>query len=493
VPLFNLTFAGRNIIISKLEEYNVIKRFTTRRHALAYLLIISFIGWLSISTFPAFAQGQNPDATPAKPGAAGKDIQKESPESTTAVIEKTDSAKPKVIKKHFPWLGVLLSLAIAGGLVYYFFILKTTLQINTTPAGARIYLDGKDSAKISPCQLQPAIGGHTIKAVLEGYADVEYKVVVKNGKNSLAINLDIATYEMTAPEANANVQRETTCLIRWDSSAMAAAVAASATGRTQGVTQVDLELFQDDIKVSDIALGVPNSGSYTWNVPAPTAEGHNFKILVSCSAAPLSRAFGNAFNLLGFKEDFTDNKADFWLPDNASDWRTAGGYYTASKTNARPAFSIYDFAYGESAYTVESRMRWSESSGGNSGAPLFIMLGNSNSFTNNFGYVLGYAMDGTVSIYKVENYNLGDSLPGSQAILYQGSSGAVMQGLNSWNTVKVVRNDAMYALFINDILVYTLIDSTYNPTHVMIGFGGAAGLTTCDFDYVYVTVNPGTH
>jgi hypothetical protein len=293
---------------------------------------------------------------------------------------------------------------------------------------------------------------------------------------------------MTVPEANANVQRETNCLIRWDSSAMASAVAASATGRTQGVTKVDLKLFQNDLKVSDIALGVPNSGSYNWNVPATTAEGHNFKILVSCSAVPVSSAFGNAFNLLGFKEDFTDNTADFWLPDNATDWKTVGGYYTASKTIARPAFSIYNFTYGESSYTVESRMRWSETSGGNSGAPLFIMLGNSNSFTANFGYVLGYNMDGMISIYMVENYNLQDPPPGSPTILYSNSSSAVNKGLNAWNTVKVVRNNATYALYINDILVYTLIDSKYNPTHVILGFGGDGEKTTCDFDYVYVTV-----
>lgn len=479
----------------------MIKRFEAQRKALAYLLIFSFIGWVNTSAFPGFAQGQTPadftqkriEVSKDSPAFNSDSANTENPENRTPVVEKSENAKPKVKKKHFPWLGVILSLAIVGGLVYYLFILKTTLQVNTTPAGARIYLDGKDSAKISPCQLQPSLGVHTIKAVLEGYADLEQGVVVKNGKNSIELLLDIGTFDITAPEANANVQRETTCLINWNSSALATQAAAPAAGKALGVPKVDLELFQDGVKVSDIAHGVPNSGSYTWDVPAATKEGHNFKILVSCSGFPAARAFGPAFNLLGFKEDFADNKADFWLPDNASAWYTAGGYYTTVKTTESLATGIYDFFYGETSYTVESRMRWSEHSGGNSGAPLFIMLGSSNSFTNNSGYALGYSMDGMVSIYKIENYNLLDPPPGEPAILYSSSSSAVNQGLNAWNTVKVMRNKSRYALYINSILVYTLIDSTYNPTHVMIGFSGAGEKTTCDFDYVYMTVDPENH
>jgi hypothetical protein len=477
------------------------KRSATASKVLTYLLIFSFIGWANASAFQSFAQGQTPAAQAKKTIAANGDLQAvdtgngetDTHAMKTQAVEKAESEKPHVKKKHFHWFGVILGLAIVGGLVYYLFILKHNLQVNTTPAGARIYLDGKDSGNISPCLLKPSLGAHTIKAVLDGYADLEQEVVVKNGKNSVELILDIGTFDISAPAANANVQRETTCLISWDSSAQAARVPAPAAGKAQGVPLVDLELFQSGVKVSDIAHGVQNSGSYTWNVPAATKEGHNCKILVSCPGVPEARAFGPAFNLLGFKEDFADNKADFWLPDNASSWNAAGGYYTAVKTTENLATAIYDSFYGESSYTVESRMRWSEHSGGNGGAPLFIMLGNTNSFTSNSGYVLGYSMDGMVSIYKIEYCNLLDPPPFEPAILYSGSSSAVNQGLNAWNTVRVVRNESRYALYINSILVYTLIDSTYNPTHVMIGFGGAGEKTTCDFDYVYVTVDPESH
>jgi hypothetical protein len=471
----------------------------TQRKALTYILIFSFIGWVNATTFPVLAQEQNPDAQAQKNIEASKDFQAvksvtlkaEKPDTPKPVVEKTASTKPKIKKRHFPWFGIFLGLAVAGGLVYYFLIMKTTLQVDTDPAGAKIYLDGSDTAKITPCQLSPSIGSHTIKAALEGYADVERQVVIKNGKNSVNIPLEIGTYTLTAPAAGANVQRETPCVIRWNSSAMAASLASPASNKTMGVPTVDLELYLWDTRVNDIARGVPNSGSYTWNVPANTTEGYNFKILVSCPGVPESRGFGPPFNLLGFKEDFTDNTADFWLPDNAANWKVAGGYYTASKTTERLSINIYNFLYSGSSFTIESKMRWSEFSGGNSGAQLFIMLGNSNNFNDISGYALGYSMDGTINIYMINSYNFLDPPPDLPTPLYSGSSSAVNTGLNNWNTVKVVRNDTSYTLYINNTLIYTFIHSTYNPTHIMLGFSSAAGVkTTCDFDYVYMTMNP---
>lgn len=416
-------------------------------------------------------------------------IKAEKPEAPKMVVEKAASAKPVIKKRPFPWFGVVLGLAVVGWLAYHLLIVKTTLQVGTTPSGAKVYMDGNNTGKITPCELKPALGAHQIKVILDGYGDVEQEVVIKNGKNSLNIPLDIGTYTLFSPNSGSMVQREAPCLITWDSSAMAVPQATAASVRTMGVTNVDLELYRVDAKVSDIARGVPNSGSYTWNVPAATAEGNNFKIRISCPGVPESSTFGPAFDLLGFKEDFTDNTADFWLADNALSWNAVGGYYTASKTTEKLGLSIYNFLYPGSSYTVESRMRWSEFTGSNSGAPLFIMLGISNSFTANAGYVLGYGMDGAISITLVENYNFLEPPPGPPTVIYSGSSTAVNQGPGNWNTVKVVRSGSSYTLFINGTLVYAFTHSAYNPTYVMLGFGGAGVKTTCDFDYVHMTVD----
>ncbi|MCX6555096.1 MAG: PEGA domain-containing protein, partial [Candidatus Aminicenantes bacterium] len=447
-------------------------------------------------------------------------LKAEKPVVEKPALEKTGSEKAQVKKRHFPWLGVILGLAVAGGLIYYFLIMKTTLQVETTPSGAKVYLDGSDTAKVTPCQLEPSIGSHVIKVSLEGYADVEREFVVKNGKNSLTIPLDLGTYEVSAPATNTNVQREAPCLISWESSAMAAtAVSPSsvqphrgtaatvqphkgtdatvqphkgtdATVQPLAVTSIDLELYQNESKVADIAKGVVNSGTYTWNVPATTAEGYNFKVHITCPAASESHAFGQSFNLLGFKEDFTDNVADFWLPDSTTTWSTAGGYYSGSNTTDRANASIYDFFYLATSYTVESRMRWSEFNGSNSNAPIFIMLGTSKSFTSNSGFVLGYTKDGTVSVYQLDNFNFIIPPSGPPTTMYSASSTVVNTGINNWNTIKVVRVGSNYAFYINDTMVYAFVNTIYNPYYVLVGFVGSGMKTTCDFDYVYMTVNP---
>lgn len=474
--------------------------FAIRHKALGWMLIFAFLAWISPTDLSLSAQDTNsarPDSarTDRCQGASpadASDSEAEALEWATQFVEKAEKDRPAIKKKPFPWLGVFLAVALAGGLIYYFLILKTTLRIDSDPSGAKVYLDGKDTAKITPCELKPAIGAHKIRLSLNGYADVEREVVVKNGKNSLLIPLDLGGYTLLTPANNANVLREAPCLISWDSNALAETTASQPSPRPMAVPKVDLELYQGDVKVADIARGVPNSGSYTWNVPGPTAEGHDFKIQISCPGVDESRSFGPAFNLQGFREDFADNTADFWIPDSTTAWNAAGGYYSANKTGEGVGISIYDFFYPESSFTVESRLRWSEFQGANTAAPLFIMLGTSNSFTNNSGYALGYTADGTVSVQRLDGYNFNEPPAAPPETLFSAQSSAVNKGINSWNTIKVVRSDSSYSLYINDILVHAFQHSAYNPNYILLGFGGAGVTTRCDFDLVHMTVGPGS-
>jgi hypothetical protein len=457
------------------------------RRGLVCLLIVPFVGCLLLAPVPVEALPNGRASAEAHGTVAASP---DSPDSGTAAVEKQAQARVPGRKKHFPWLGAVLSLALAGGLIYYFFILKTTLQVNTDPPGARIFADGKDSGLVSPCLLKLAVGAHDIKAVLEGYADAEIEVVVKNGKNTVDIPLDIGTFALSAPAADENIQRETECPIRWDSSAMAGTAFLPSTRKALAVTRVDLDLCQDDVVVEHIARAVPNSGTYTWNVPGTTREGHNFKIRVLCSDAPDARAVGPAFNLLGFREDFADNRADFWLTDPGSSWTVAGGTFAAAHAGEGFSLAIYDFFYGESAYAVEARLRWNEAGASVSNEEKFVMLGSSNSFSQNSGYLFGCDREGGVRIYRVDNFDFQTGQSGSMTALYSGFSGAVVPGLLNWNTLKVVRSGGSYTLFINGTLVHVLLDSTYNPTHVMVGFHGTGARSAGELDHVHMTVDP---
>jgi hypothetical protein len=102
----------------------------------------------------------------------------------------TDTLKKRAI---WPWIvgGVL----VAGGVLAYFLLrdghdkkdtngtpagpITGSVQVNSTPQGARVYLDGADTGKVTNCLLSNlAPGSHAVKLTKEGYADAETKFEV---------------------------------------------------------------------------------------------------------------------------------------------------------------------------------------------------------------------------------------------------------------------------------------------------------------------------
>ena len=57
-----------------------------------------------------------------------------------------------------------------------------TLEISSTPAGARVYIDGADTEKITPATiLSLASGQHKYRLVLSGYSDATGTVIIEPG------------------------------------------------------------------------------------------------------------------------------------------------------------------------------------------------------------------------------------------------------------------------------------------------------------------------
>jgi hypothetical protein len=50
------------------------------------------------------------------------------------------------------------------------------ILVATTPPGARILVDGRDSGFVTPCNLDVSEGNHTVELVLEGYATTSLKL-----------------------------------------------------------------------------------------------------------------------------------------------------------------------------------------------------------------------------------------------------------------------------------------------------------------------------
>ncbi|MCP5101847.1 MAG: PEGA domain-containing protein [bacterium] len=115
-------------------------------------------------------------------------MEQETVESKTIAKERQKKRK----KKKFPILPILLG--VAAAVAIYFLVLKKkkevpttgTINVQSSPTGAAIQLDGQPSGKVTNAVLtNVSAGSHTIKLVKEGYQDYEVSVTVEAGKESL--------------------------------------------------------------------------------------------------------------------------------------------------------------------------------------------------------------------------------------------------------------------------------------------------------------------
>jgi formylglycine-generating enzyme required for sulfatase activity len=117
---------------------------------------------------------------------------KEKPESFKPVAIAGKSAdETEVKKKKFPWL-IVGGAVVAGAAVAVLLLTKKknsssatkgNIQVESTPTGAKIYLDGSDTGKTTNSTIYDvAAGTHSVKLVLPGFDDYEQSVTVKGGQ-----------------------------------------------------------------------------------------------------------------------------------------------------------------------------------------------------------------------------------------------------------------------------------------------------------------------
>ena len=76
------------------------------------------------------------------------------------------------------------------------------LNVSSEPPGGQIFLDGTDTGKVTPAELEVAPGDHTIKVTLEGHVDAEEQVTLSFAeRRDMPMTLDTAdTDGSTQPE-----------------------------------------------------------------------------------------------------------------------------------------------------------------------------------------------------------------------------------------------------------------------------------------------------
>jgi hypothetical protein len=165
------------------------------------------------------------------------------------------------------------------------------VTVASTPAGAAIWVDGSDAAKITPADVSVPPGEHVIALKREGYESAEQSVTVALGERS-HVELTLAT---AAPEARPDA--EVNDRPKWTSDegyhpGAAFWVAVGGTVAAAGVTTVfgvmalskhsqfedkpTRELYDDgrrDAVISDVALGVASACAVTAGVLFFTSRG----------------------------------------------------------------------------------------------------------------------------------------------------------------------------------------------------------------------------
>jgi subtilisin family serine protease len=158
----------------------------------------------------------------------------------------------------------------------------------------------------------------------------------------------------------------------------------------------------------------------------------------------------------GFFENFDYGEAPNWVDDGSGTWSIED--FVLKMTGSSPAsstvrYSIYDEDFDDFTYQV-SLMRTQ----GDLNTSHGMTFRGDGTYQNT--YVFHLAADGQYLIYKLVGGSATWLIPGWTY------SSAIHQGLDVWNTLKVVCSGSTMEFYINDILVESLVDSQFSSGQV---------------------------
>ncbi|MBN1272962.1 MAG: SUMF1/EgtB/PvdO family nonheme iron enzyme [Candidatus Aminicenantes bacterium] len=144
------------------------------------------------------------------------------PAAKPVVKKKAAPVRKPAKKKKTPWL-IIVGLLAGGGAAAAILLLgggpeTGTIEINSTPSGARVYHNSTDTGLITNCRLTDVeTGSHSIKLVKEGYEDYQQSVTVTERQTEV-INADLTanTINVSAPTGGSVWMAEDEMEIRWN-------------------------------------------------------------------------------------------------------------------------------------------------------------------------------------------------------------------------------------------------------------------------------------
>ena len=158
-----------------------------------------------------------------------------------------------------------------------------------------------------------------------------------------------------------------------------------------------------------------------------------------------------------FSENFNDGVADNWLTDGSGTWAVTSEVYCMEGSSPTTNIARWTYYDGDSSdFTYQARVR--KTSGSQSAAMGLFFRSSDGSITNN-AYIFHINANGSYKYCKYVNGDFG-YLSGWK------SSPAINEGLNVWNTLKVVAQGTNFDLYCNGTLLTSFTDTSHSAGKV---------------------------
>lgn len=175
-----------------------------------------------------------------------------------------------------------------------------------------------------------------------------------------------------------------------------------------------------------------------------------------------------------------------WQPNPAGKWAIRDGKYTSTVNLSNWDYSIYNYNFASSQYTLTVKMKRTMGKKDRSNAVALVTGPNPTAMS---GYLFNYTAAGYVSIFKISNFNFNTGAGAAREIPPGwGFTSVVNKGLGSDNTFKIVRQGNNYTYHLNGIKLKSFADSTHNPGYIFVGTDCGGKTTQLFIDYVYLDV-----
>lgn len=443
---------------------------------------------------------------------------------STGFIEQEESAPALKKGKRFPWLIVAL-VAVAGGTALYFLVLKKKNYTLTVTVGEGV--TGTPVAGTSTNKKGTAVsynyslqsGFSNLSVTLDGAPVAASGTVTMNANHTLAASATktfVLTVSMgehvtgtpasgtytyangtNVPYSYAPASGYTNLEVKLDN----VAVANAGTIAMDANHTLTANLFGANIVVNSTPAV---ARIYLDNVDSSFTTPHAFyfttavtKIVLlrgSCGYKEFTQTVSanlgqtitiNATLVAGIREDFNIPASSCWSPYYPASWSTDGGSYKYYGAAPQWSTNVYNRSFsGDYTVTVKMNRKTGDEN------PNAIFLGTGTSSTSANGYLLLYDL-GYYAIVRLNNFNLITNSGSDTTIIGWTTSNAIVSGLNKWNTLKIVKAGSNYTCYINNVLLHSFSDATYNPSYCALVFECLNTTTEMLYDYVYLDTGSG--